>query len=56
MSAWVDDQVAIDINEIDRKFEDNFVPKSEFQNQKKNQQLRISQAQHRILLLQKYFN
>lgn len=31
MSAWVDDQVAIDINEIDRKFEDNFVPKSEFQ-------------------------
>ena len=32
------------------------VPKSEFQNQKKNQQLRISQAQHRILLLQKYFN
>lgn len=31
MSAWVDDQVVIDINEIDRKFEDNFVPKSEFQ-------------------------
>ncbi|KAL7011661.1 hypothetical protein ACKWTF_014377 [Chironomus riparius] len=31
MSAWVDDQVAININEIDRKFEDNFVPKSEFQ-------------------------
>ena len=31
MSAWVDDLVAIDINEIDRKFEDNFVPKSEFQ-------------------------
>lgn len=31
MSAWIDDQVGIDINEIDRKFEDNFVPKSQFQ-------------------------
>ncbi|XP_070507845.1 uncharacterized protein [Chironomus tepperi] len=31
MSAWVDDEVVIDINEIDRKFEDNFISKSEFQ-------------------------